>query len=160
ELVGHLNINSALHPTILKDGRVMFTSFETQGLRDMRGWAIWTIHPNGTNWAPLVSALGQSGETARHFMTQLSDGHIVYDEYYFQHNLGFGTYYKMAPEAPQGEAFFGPAFNNDPGNLPYTNLGRVNPYFVRVPFTPRGLEELTPFAHFFNSPATRATPGD
>jgi hypothetical protein len=160
ELVGHLNINSALHPTILKDGRVMFTSFETQGLRDMRGWAIWTIHPDGTNWGPLVSALGQSGETARHFMTQLSDGQIVYEEYYFQHNLGFGTYYKMAPQAPQGEAFFGPAFNNDPRNLPYTNLGRVNPYFVRVPFTPHGLEELTPFAHFFNAPASRADAKD
>src|SRR5262249_48198556 len=31
ELIGHLNINSALHPTILKDGRVMFTSYESQG---------------------------------------------------------------------------------------------------------------------------------
>jgi len=96
EMIGHLNINGALHPTILKDGRVMFTSFETQGLRDFRMWAIWTIHPDGTNWAPLVSALGPSGETAYHFMTQLSDGHIVFEEYYFQHDFGFGTLYKMA----------------------------------------------------------------
>ena len=36
EQIGHLNINSALHPTILKDGRVMFTSYESQGLRDLR----------------------------------------------------------------------------------------------------------------------------
>src|SRR5262249_40072008 len=46
ELIGHLNINSALHPTILKDGRVMFTSYESQGLRDLRQWAVWTIHPD------------------------------------------------------------------------------------------------------------------
>lgn len=156
ETIGHLNINSALHPTILKDGRVMFTSFETQGLRDMRGWAIWTIHPDGTNWGPLVSALGQSGETARHFMTQLSDGRIVFEEYYFQHNLGFGTYYKMAPRAPQGQPSFGPALNSDPRNLEYTNLGRTNSYFKRVPFSPHGLEELTPFTHFFNAPANPA----
>ena len=31
EMIGHLNINTALHPTILKDGRVMFTSYESQG---------------------------------------------------------------------------------------------------------------------------------
>ena len=35
-MIGHLNINCALHPTILKDGRVMFTSYESQGLRDLR----------------------------------------------------------------------------------------------------------------------------
>ncbi len=109
ELIGHLNINSALHPTILKDGRVMFTSYESQGLRDLRLWAVWTIHPDGTNWAPLVSAFGPSGDTAFHFMTQLSDGNVVVEEYYNLNNLGFGTYYKLAPAAPEGEPFFGPA---------------------------------------------------
>ena len=57
ELIGHLNINCALHPTILKDGRVMFTSYESQGLRDLRNWSVWTIHPDGTNWGPLFSDL-------------------------------------------------------------------------------------------------------
>jgi len=91
ENIGHLNLNGALHPTILKDGRVMFSTFESQGLRDQRTWAIWTIHPDGTNWAPLVSALGPSSETVRHFMTQMSDGSIIWEEYYIQHVLGFGT---------------------------------------------------------------------
>ena len=44
ELVGHLNLGSALHPTILKDGRVMFSSYEAQGLRDQR---IWGSGPSG-----------------------------------------------------------------------------------------------------------------
>jgi hypothetical protein len=60
ECIGHLNLGMALHPTILKDGRVMFSSMETQGLRahEANLWGVWTIHPDGTNWAPLVSAFG------------------------------------------------------------------------------------------------------
>ena len=33
EQIGHLNLSQALHPVILKDGRVMFSSLENQGLR-------------------------------------------------------------------------------------------------------------------------------
>ena len=81
----------------------MFTSYESQGLRDLRLWALWTIHPDGSRWQPLVSNFA-NGASAFHFMTQLSDGHVVVEEYYNLNNLGFGTYYKLAPHAPEGEA--------------------------------------------------------
>jgi Tol biopolymer transport system component len=45
EKIGHINIGSALHPTVLKDGRVMFSSYEAQGLRDQRMWGLWAIWP-------------------------------------------------------------------------------------------------------------------
>src|SRR5262245_62011918 len=32
EKIGHLNVGSALHPVVLKDGRVMFSSLESQGV--------------------------------------------------------------------------------------------------------------------------------
>ena len=32
--IAPMNIGSALHPTLLRDGRLMFSSLETQGLRD------------------------------------------------------------------------------------------------------------------------------
>ena len=35
EMIGHLNVGCALHPVVLKDGRVMFSSFEGQGLRGL-----------------------------------------------------------------------------------------------------------------------------
>jgi hypothetical protein len=151
EQVGYLNINSALHPTILKDGRVMFTSYESQGLRDLRLWAVWTIHPDGTHWAPLVSALGPSGDTAFHFMTQLGDGSIVVEEYYNLNNLGFGTFYKLAPAAAKGQPFFGPASVKDPRNQPYNGAD-----WNRIPFTPYGLERLTPFVTAFDAPSPLA----
>ena len=153
ENIGHLNLNGALHPTILKDGRVMFSSFESQGLRDQRTWAIWTIHPDGTNWAPLVSALGPSSETVRHFMTQLSDGHIIWVEYYIQIVLGFGTYYKCAPQAPDGQPFFGPAYRNDPRNYKYPNP--ANQFLASYPFSPTGMKVVTPFTLQAKAPAKR-----
>ena len=60
EMIGHLNIASALHPVILKDGRVMFSSLEDQGFRNDLDWGIWSIHPDGTNWNPIISAFGGS----------------------------------------------------------------------------------------------------
>jgi hypothetical protein len=152
EQTGYLNINTALHPTILKDGRVMFTSYESQGLRDLRLWAIWTIHPDGTNWAPLVSALGPSGDMAYHFMTQLSDERIVFEEYYNLNNQGFGTFYKLAARAPKGQAFFGPASIRNARNTVYERG------VSRVPFSPYGLERLTPFSTSFDSPARLSDP--
>ena len=41
EAIGHLNIGSALHPTVLKDGRVMFASWESEANRDERTWSLW-----------------------------------------------------------------------------------------------------------------------
>jgi hypothetical protein len=155
EQIGHLNINSALHPTILKDGRVMFTSYESQGLRDLRLWAVWTIHPDGTHWGPLFSALGPSGDTAYHFMTQLSDGNIVIEEYYNLNNQGFGTYYKLAPDAPPGQPFFGPASIKDARNLTYNGSA-----YGKIPFSPHRLEWLTTFATAFDAPARPSDPGD
>ena len=77
ELIGPLNLGTALHPVVLKDGRVMFSSLETQGLRSDERWGIWAIHPDGTNWDPLTSALGSPPGQAVHFQTQLSDESIV-----------------------------------------------------------------------------------
>jgi len=44
--IGHLNLGSALHPTPLRDGRLLFSSLETQGQRDTRMWGIWSIYPD------------------------------------------------------------------------------------------------------------------
>ena len=61
EKIGHLNISGALHPVILRDGRIMFSTLESQGIRDSILWGVWTIHSDGTNWNPLVSAFDPGG---------------------------------------------------------------------------------------------------
>src|SRR5262249_19639586 len=56
EQLGYLNLGLALHPVVLKDGRIMFSSLEHQGLRGNLNWGLWAIHPDGTHWEPIISA--------------------------------------------------------------------------------------------------------
>jgi hypothetical protein len=150
EMIGHLNVASALHPVALKDGRVMFSSLEDQGFRNDLDWGIWSIHPDGTRWAPIISAFGGS---AFHFQTQLSDESIVAGFYYGGKNEGFGTFVKLPARPPDGTPPFGPAYREDPRNLPQVaDVGRHG-------FKPYGMESLTRFAAGGDWPALSSVPG-
>src|SRR5262245_11977024 len=128
EPIGPLNLGTALHPVALQDGRVMFSSLETQGLRSDERWGIWAIHPDGTNWGPLSSALGSPPGQAVHFQTQLPDESIVVESYYQTGSTdGFGTFWKFPLRMPEGQPRFRPA------------AGR---------FAPHGITNLTLFASF------------
>lgn len=159
EKIGHLNLAGALHPVVLKDGRVMYSSLESQGNRDSILWGIWTIHPDGTNWNPLISAFDPgSAPNGFHFQSQLSDGSLVVEEYYNQNNSGFGSYIKLPPSPPEGYAAFGPASRDDPRNKPW-RFGRYDngkPRWYRLPFMPTASVSLTPFSHGLEGPADRS----
>ena len=153
EQIGYLNLGSALHPTPLMDGRVMFSSYEAQGLRDRRTWGLWAIWPDGRQWQPLVSAF--SAPDAWHWQTQLSDGSIVVEAYYNQNNNGFGSFVKFPPTAPPGVIPFGDP-NPDHMSNPELQLGWFQdgkPRLMQFPFSPFGLEGLTPFANEDDQPA-------
>src|SRR6476660_2071323 len=81
EKIGHMNVGQALHPVVLKDGRIIFSSLESQGKHNT-GWGILGIHPDGTGWSPVVSALSMGGAPIPfHFQAQLSDESIVVENY-------------------------------------------------------------------------------
>src|SRR5262249_22892480 len=150
EMIGQLNIPSALRPVALVDGRVMFSTLEDQGFRSDLDWGIWSIHPDGTNWGPIISAFGGS---AFHFQTQLSDGTLVVAFYYGGKNEGFGTFVKLPARATSGRSPFGPAYRNDPRNQPQiADIGNHG-------FKPYGMEALTRFAHGGDWPAPSSVPG-
>src|SRR5262245_56809594 len=103
EKIGHLNISGALHPVVLMDGQIMYSTLESQGLRSDILWGVWLIRPDGTKWSPLVSAFDPGGApNGFHFQTQLSNGDIVVEQYYNQNNSGFGAYIKLPPTAAVG----------------------------------------------------------
>src|SRR5205823_10989497 len=137
ECIGHLNLGMALHPVVLKDGRIVFSSLESQGLRSSIMWGLWSIHPDGTNWAPMISAFlpGEGAPNAFHFQTQLSDGSVIAEEYYNQNNSGFGTYLKLPARPPEGTPAFGPASMIDPRNalLRFGRHGNGRPSNGRMP---------------------------
>ncbi|MCI0641597.1 MAG: hypothetical protein L0Y72_32055 [Gemmataceae bacterium] len=163
EKIGHLNISGALHPVVLADGRIMYSTLESQGIRSDILWGLWTIHPDGTNWNPLVSAFDPfSAPNGFHFQTQLTGGAIVVEEYYNQNNSGFGSYVKLPPAPPDGNSAFGPGHMNDPRNKPW-RMGRHDngqPRMYRMPFMPAGSISLTPFALGLEGPADRSIRGD
>jgi hypothetical protein len=156
ETVGHLNLGCALHPVILKDGRLIFSSLENMGLRASLLWGIWSIHPDGTNWAPVVSAFSGTGApSAFHFQTQLSDENIIIELYYNQNQKGFGTLFKIPPSVPQAETAFGPGSLDDPRNPRWQFLndrGRMQSRF-QLPFTPFGMQSITPWIQTQDRPA-------
>lgn len=163
EKIGHLNISGALHPVVLKDGRIMYSTLESQGIRSDILWGIWTIHPDGTNWAPLVSAFDPGGApNGFHFQTQLSDGSIVVEEYYNQNNSGFGALVKLPPTPPDGYAAFGPGYMNDPRNVPwrYGRYDNGKGIWYRKPFMPTGAVSFTPFSMGLEGPADTSILGD
>lgn len=154
EPVGHINMGSALHPTILKDGRVMFSSYEGQGARDQRLWSLWSIWPDGTQWEPLMSAFNR--DRALHFQTQLSDGRIAVMEYYNLNNSGFGALLAFNGQTPRNSARFGSA-NPDDASNPDVRRGlwwfqeghpaHKQPRYEKYRFSPQGLVNLTAFTH-------------
>jgi hypothetical protein len=163
ECIGHLNIGMALHPVVLKDGRVVFSSMESQALRSNLLWGLWSIHPDGTNWGPVISAFDTgSAPNAFHFQTQLSDGSIIAEEYYNLNNSGFGAYLKLPPRVSQGYSAFGPGWRGDSRNPPL-RFGRhynSKPKLYRLPFSPFGLESFTRFANNGEGPADLSLLGD
>ena len=161
EKIGHLNLAGALHPVVLADGRLMFSTLESQGVRGDILWGVWTINPDGTGWAPLVSAFDPGGApNGFHFQTQLSDHSLVIEEYYNQTNSGFGAYIKLPPAPPAGLAAFGPA--HMASNSPW-RFGRhynAKGVWYRMPFMPTGSESLTRFTRVDDGPADPAVLGD
>jgi hypothetical protein len=157
EQIGWLNVACALHPVILRDGRILFSSLESQGIHNAILWAIWSIHPDGTNWGPVVSGFATGGAPSGfHFQSQLSDGAIIVEEYYNLNNSGFGTYFKLPEQLAADTPRFGPAFLGDPRNV-LDGYGRGK---FRQPFLPTSMEVLTRWTHGTDGPAPSSKPGE
>lgn len=142
--IAPMTVSSALHPTILQDGRLLFSSHEDQGLRDTRLWGIWAIWPDGRSWQPVISAFRTP--QAFHFMTQLSGGDLVVVDYYNLNNNGFGALYRLPLAPPAGTPPFYPA-NVDQNPPIEQTIGQGFSWPFRMPFTPWGMHSITPFTH-------------
>jgi hypothetical protein len=164
ECIGHLNLGMALHPVILKDGRIMFSSLESQSLRSHHLWGLWSIHPDGTSWSPIFSAfeIGNGTADSTHFQAQLADESLVAESYYNLNNFGFGNYYRLPAQVPDGYPAFGPAYKSDPRNTRLRHGRNADGRAVHIsfPFSPYGIEALTPFMLKGDWPSQPSIRGD
>ena len=140
--IAPMTLGSALHPTSLTDGRILFSSYESQGLRDRRLWGLWAINPDGRKWEPVVSAFGHA--SVFHFATQLSNGNIVAEDYYNKNNYGFGTLYGFPvidqPDIPR----FSSALKSENPEIEETINGRHTSF--KMAFSPKDIYSVTPSA--------------
>jgi hypothetical protein len=149
EKIGHLNVAGALHPVILTDGRIMFSSLESQGTRGNIQWGIWSIHPDGTNWEPIISAfVGAGASDAWHFQTELTDGSIVVELYYNQNTAAFGAHFRLPPPSSiQGPRFLAAdrQANPEPDRMFLLGGPLSGPGPRQFAFLPVGMESITRF---------------
>jgi hypothetical protein len=134
--IGFMNVSTAIHPFLLKDGRIVFTSWENMGARDDRVFPLWAVKADGTSFEPF-SGFGD-GPFAHHFMTQISDGSIVVCRYYNFNNNGFGELYRF----PMGGS--GPAFQAIPPDSESLD---------EIPLQRTGYTRITPFTDAGDFPA-------
>lgn len=129
ERVAAFNLARALHPVVLTDGRVIFTSWENQGMRVTQQFPLWQMNPDGTGWMSISGPFEQS--MGHHFHTQTSDGDVVTTVYYNLNNNGFGELVKY-PTDNGGPTFWGVQ-------------GKPSGERAGIPFDPVGAFRLTPF---------------
>ena len=104
ELLGHRAMNQQLHPAILKDGRIGYTSFDAMLQKESNNqYSLFTINPDGS-FPFILAGKHDATHVSYHFMTQLSDGDVVVTLYYNHNNGGMGTLLRF-PIDPPGADF-------------------------------------------------------
>ena len=73
EKIGHLNIGQALHPVILKDGRIIFSSLESRGYATTPAGASGASTPTAPTGTRSSAPSLAAAAIPFHFQTQLSD---------------------------------------------------------------------------------------
>jgi len=103
-LEGHRAMNQQLHPFILKDGRVIYTSHDTMLQKaPSNNYSLFQINQDGS--FPFIFA-GKHDATmgTYHYGTQLSNGDVVVTVYYNHNNSGLGSFLRF-PADPVGPDF-------------------------------------------------------
>ncbi len=136
ELHGHRAMNQQLHPASLKDGRIVYTSFDMMLQKvHNNNYSLFTINPD-SSFPFILAGKFDPTQESWHFVTQLSDGDVVSTLYYNKNNSGMGILRR---------------FPIDPVGADFENLGAVDGIWregTRLrPFNRREIIDLTPKAH-------------
>jgi len=154
-LVGPSILHHAQHPTMLKDGRVLFTNWDDAGLREEYATAtLYIDHPDGGHLEQFLEP-HHYHKRVEHFATEVTSGNIVVSNYYPKMaTWGFGTLLRT-PVTIEGPA--------------YTAALTTTPDDEWRYFSRKGTDELTPHTTGAHQGATNqsgryttpsAAPGD
>ena len=95
------SMNLVQHPIQLKDGRILFSTWQDAGNRFHYAMtSLFTIYPDGTNLMQFTEPHDKD-KHLDHFITQLPNESVVAGYYYPSFDYGFGVLHRM-PINPQG----------------------------------------------------------
>src|SRR5262249_23912856 len=142
EQIGYLNIGMALHPTILVDRRVVFSSLESQGLRNSILLGLWSIHPDATHCGPVISPFAPGGPRMAAPLKPPRTVVIYAAAEVSTLNISaFASFLTRRPVPPVGYPAFGPVYMSDSVIPPlrfvlhYNGKGKC----YRIPFMAAGI---------------------
>lgn len=155
ELVSHRGMGNQLHPIILTDGRIAYTSFDKMIQKTTNNnFSLFTVNPDGSN--PFILA-GKHDATmfTYHFITQLSDGDIIATLYYTHNNDAMGSLlrFPIDPAGPDFTHLRGSLNNTSPFDGSYWLWGdRLIPFarpgqFMLTPKAPAGDVQVSQYSN-------------
>jgi hypothetical protein len=98
------NLHLVQHPFQLKDGRIMFSTWQDVATKFSYAMtALFTIYPDGTNLKQFTEPHDHK-KRLDHFATQLAEGSIISGNYYPSFDYGFGLLLKF-PISSEGPDF-------------------------------------------------------
>jgi len=140
DVLSHRAMNQQLHPFVLKDGRISYTSFDPMLQKvGNNQYSLFNINPDGS-FPFILAGKHDSTNVSYHYATQLSDGAIVTTLYYNHNNGGMGSLIRF-PIDPPGADFENKVY---PAGW---RMGNSTSRFTRV-----GQFDLTPDALKGDSP--------
>ena len=164
ECIGHLNLGTALHPVVLMDGRLIFSSLESQGSADLD--LVGPVeHPSRRH--QLGAGLERVPAGREPECVPLPDpvvrrvdrgrGVLQPDEQRLRRvRQAAGARARRRPAVWTGLLWLTRVIRRCAAGVSTT----AEPRMRRLPFSPRGIEALTPFARTDEGPADFAMRGD
>ena len=131
EPMENFSMGGCEHPTILMDGRIVWTHFHPSGRRSY-GAGNYPLMVARQDLSDFKTFAGDHmPDSAWHFTTQLSGGDVVTTVYYHQNNYGHGSLvrFPVDPQHPSGQVF--QPRSDDPNPHQYEQYGQ-NEHFSRV----------------------------
>lgn len=144
-------LHLAQHPIQLKDGRILFSSWQDVATRFRYAMtSLFTVNPDGSNLQQFTEPHDHH-KNVEHFVTQLPDEQVVTGSYYPSFDFGYGILlrYAINPE--------GPDFNAGNATFQTDRLdeeGEIITWRDYREFSRKNTENITPHTHGKDTPAT------
>ena len=139
---------ACMHPTVLRNGKIIWTHFHPAGRRDTNGnFPLFIANPDMSDIQVFAGAHHQ--RSAYHFATQLSTGDVVSTVYYQANNYGHGTLLRLPIDGNPNGNDFHPKAHDHAGHSIYP----LNIHYRRV-----GEDPMTPFSFVLDLNYDQASP--